>query len=73
MEEYVRGTLAFVEVVAAFPLRLVFSHMPMIVSRNSEPVVEGRKMFKGWPGEIWRKMMKKPPGKSCSLRWWQEG
>ena len=66
MEEYARGTLAFVEVVAAFPL-------PMIVRRNSEPVVEGRKMFKGWPGEIWRKMMTKPPGKPCSLRWRQEG
>jgi hypothetical protein len=45
MEEYVRGTLAFVEVVAAFPLRLVFSHMPMIVRRNIQPVEEERKMF----------------------------
>ena len=41
----VRGTLAFVEVVAAFPLRLVFSHMPMIVRRNIQPVEEERKMF----------------------------
>ena len=45
MEECVRGFLAFVEVVAAFPFRSVFSHMPMIVSRNSEPVEEERKML----------------------------
>jgi hypothetical protein len=53
MEEYMWGTLAFVVVGAAFPLRLVFSHMPMIVSRNSETVEEERKMFnrvRGWSG-----------------------
>jgi hypothetical protein len=49
----------------------MFSHIPMIVSRISEPVEEERKTFnkvRGWPGEIYREMMMKPNDKPCSLR-----